>query len=63
MALMIPPKQLKLNNNFISNINQASLFIYKLDGYKGFYKGMTAAVLKAGLGCYSFFGTLKYLEK
>jgi hypothetical protein len=61
MALMIPPKRLQLNNNFISNIHQASLFIFKEDGYKGFYKGMTAAVLKAGLGCYSFFSTLKYL--
>ncbi len=63
MALMIPPKRLNLNNNFIVNIKSASIFIYNEDGYKGFYKGMIAAILKAALGCYSFFGTLKYLEK
>lgn len=63
MALMIPPKKLDLTNNFVVNIKKASTFIYIEDGYKGFYKGMIAAVLKAALGCYSFFGTLKYLEK
>jgi len=63
MALMIPPKKLNLNNNFLVNIKTASTFIYIEDGYKGFYKGMIAAILKAALGCYSFFGTLKYLEK
>ncbi len=61
MALMIPPKKLNLNNNFIQNTKNASIFIYNEDGYKGFYKGMIAAILKAALGCYSFFGTLKYL--
>jgi len=63
MALMIPPKRLNINNNFIINIKNASQFIYIEDGYKGFYKGMIAAILKAALGCYSFFGTLKYLER
>lgn len=61
MALIIPPKDLNLNNNFILNINSASKYIYIEDGWKGFYKGMVAAILKAALGCYCFFGTLKYL--
>jgi hypothetical protein len=63
MALMIPPKNLNLDNNFLININTASKYIYTNDGYKGFYKGMIAAIAKAALGCYAFFGTLKYLEK
>lgn len=63
MALMIPPKDLNLNNNFMININSASKYIYRQDGWKGFYKGMVAAVGKVALGCYSFFGTLKYLKK
>ena len=63
MAIMIPPQDLNLKGNFIANINDASKYIYKVDGWKGFYKGMIAAVFKAALGCYSFFGTLKYLQK
>ena len=61
MDLMIPPKNLNLNQNFIVNIKTASNYIYTHDGYKGFYKGMIAAIAKAALGCYLFFGTLKYL--
>jgi len=33
MALMIPPKNLNLNNNFMINISTASKYIYKQDGY------------------------------
>lgn len=29
MALMIPPKKLNLDNNFIVNIKNASVFIYR----------------------------------
>ncbi len=61
MAIMIPPKSLVLNKNFIANIRHASKFIYLEDGWRGFYKGLIAAVFKAALGCYSFFGTLKWL--
>lgn len=63
MALMIPPQTLSLRGNFAVNIGLASNFIYKIDGWKGFYKGFVAGVFKAALGCYSFFGTLKYLER
>jgi hypothetical protein len=61
MALMIPPSSLNLNGNFVVNIGTVSKYIYKQKGWEGFYKGMIAAVFKAALGCYSFFGTLKYL--
>jgi hypothetical protein len=61
MAIMIPPPSLNLDKNFIANIGTASKYIYNQDGRKGFYKGLVAAVFKAALGCYSFFGTLKYL--
>lgn len=63
MALMIPPKDLNLNNNFMVNINSASKYIHTQDGWKGFYKGMVAAICKVSFGCYTFFGTLKYLQK
>ena len=63
MALMIPPRDLKLSHNFISNLGIASRYILKEDGYKGFYKGMHAASAKAGLGCYIYFSILRYFEK
>jgi hypothetical protein len=63
MALMIPPKDLKLGHNFITNFRWATKYIYKTDGYKGFYKGFAAANIKAGLGCYIYFTVLRYWEK
>lgn len=60
---MIPPKDLKLSHNFITNFAWASKYIYKVDGYKGFYKGFSAANIKAGLGCYLYFAMLRYWQK
>jgi hypothetical protein len=63
MALMLPPKDLKLNNNVIKNVSLSYSYIKKVDGWKGFYKGLSAATLKAALGCYIYFSCLRYLEK
>lgn len=60
MALMIPPQDLRLTNNFVLNLKLAYQYIQRVDGYKGFYKGMAAATSKAGLGCYIYFSTLRY---
>ncbi len=60
MALMLPPKDLKLGHNFVSNFIQATKYIYQVDGLKGFYKGFSAANIKAGMGCYIFFTILRY---
>lgn len=40
----------------------ANRYIYKNDGYSGFFKGLTAAVIKAGMGCYIYFSSLRYFE-
>lgn len=63
MALMIPPKDLKLGHNFISNFFNSARYIYRLDGLSGFYKGFWAANIKSGLGCYIFFTILRYTGK
>lgn len=65
MALMLPPKVLQnsFNNNLIFNFKTSCQFIWNNDGINGFYKGITAAVMKAGLGCYAYFSILRYLEK
>lgn len=39
---------------------RASKYIYQADGYKGFYKGFSAANIKAGLGCYIYFTVLRW---
>jgi hypothetical protein len=57
---MLPPEKLQMSNNFIVNIMQVSKYIFKVDGYKGFYKGFFAANIKAGLGCYTYFAVLRY---
>lgn len=61
MALMIPPKDIKLGRNFIINLGTASKYIYYVDGVKGFYKGLVAATYKAALGCYIYFSFLRHL--
>lgn len=65
MALMIPPNRLQhsLTANFVTNLTRASRFIFKEDGLKGFYKGMIAATLKAGTGCYIYFTVLRYFSE
>jgi hypothetical protein len=63
MALMIPPNDLKLSTNVLSNLFYASRYIYKTDGIKGFYKGFFAANMKAGLGCYIYFAILRHKGK
>jgi hypothetical protein len=63
MALMIPPRDLKLSNNAFINLLRGSRYIYKTDGIKGFYKGFAAANIKAGMGCYIYFTILRYEGK
>jgi hypothetical protein len=60
MALMIPPKDLSLTHNFASNFSRATKYIYRTDGYAGFFKGFFAGNIKAGLGCYIYFTILRY---
>jgi hypothetical protein len=63
MALMIPPNDLKQGTNVIRNLYNASQYIYKTDGIKGFYKGFFASNMKAGLGCYIYFAILRHKGK
>lgn len=60
MALMIPPKDLKLSHNFLTNMSIAARYIFSKDGYPGFYKGLVAATSKAGFGCYIYFAILRH---
>lgn len=59
MAIMIAPKNLRMTHNFITNMNNACSYIHRADGWKGFYKGLTAGTLKAAMGCYIYFSILR----
>jgi precorrin-6x reductase len=63
MALMLPPSDLKLSNNHLINIYEATKYITKASGYQGLFKGLAAASLKAGIGCFIYFTILRTLEK
>lgn len=62
VALMLPPKDLSVKGNFLANSYNAINYINRVDGLKGFYKGMAAATLKAASGCYIYFGILRYFQ-
>ena len=59
MALMITPKDLKTTSNFWTNAVRATQYIHRVDGWKGFYKGLVAGTQKAALGCYIYFSILR----
>ena len=63
MALMIPPKDLPLGRNFLTNFIRATKYILVNEGLRGFYKGFSAANIKAGLGCYVYFTILRFSGK
>ena len=59
IALMIPPSNLKLESNFISNITTASKYIHDDSSIKGFYKGLLPNVIKTGFSSAIFFSSLR----
>ena len=59
MALMIPPKDLKLKSNFLFNMHIAAQYIANREGLHGFYKGVVAGTAKAAIGCYTYFAILR----
>ena len=66
MALMLPPHKLKdlhANNSVYSNIISSYRYINERDGYRGFYKGLVAASIKAAMGCYIYFTGLRWFGK
>ena len=63
MALMLPPhrlKELHAQSSVFNNIATSCEYINEKDGVKGYYKGLVAACMKAGTGCYIYFTGLKY---
>ena len=66
MALMIPPHRLEAlhaQNNVLSNIVSSCRYINEKDGFRGYYKGLVAASMKAAMGCYIYFTGLRHFQK
>jgi hypothetical protein len=62
MALILPPRELvavHARGSTLASIKSSCRYIYEVGGIGGFYKGITAATLKAGLGCYIYFTGLR----
>ena len=65
MALMLPPRELAKvqTSSPATSFLSSCRYIYSADGVSGFYKGLAAATLKAGLGCYIYFWGLRAFER
>lgn len=61
MALMLPPSDLATNNNFISNFQHAYKYIQAHEGVRGFFKGTIPSTIRAAVGSFFFFGSLRHL--
>lgn len=63
MALMLPPKDLSTNRNFLANLVRAFRYIEGHEGARGFFKGTIPSTMRAAVGSFFFFGSLRHLEE
>ena len=62
MALMMPPKDLRLSNNFATNLVKVCPYLWKQERLQGFYKGLAANLMKTGLSTAVYFYFLRLME-
>ena len=62
MALMLPPKDIALGRNAIMNMLIAQRYIANKEGLRGFYKGTIPCLMRAAVGSFFFFSSLRQLE-
>jgi hypothetical protein len=63
MALMLPPRDLPLTNNFIRNIYLSVKYLAKDSGFRSFYRGLVPNVVKTGFSSAIYFSSLRICEK
>jgi hypothetical protein len=63
MALMLPPKDLNLTNNFIRNIYRSVIYLANDEGFRSFYRGLIPNVAKTGFSSAIYFSSLRICEK
>lgn len=63
MALIVPPNNLALSNNFVRNVYLAFWYIKVEEGWKSFYKGLMVNALKTGMSSAVYFYLLRSIEK
>lgn len=63
MALMLPPKDLYVDRNIFMNLVRAQRYIFQKEGLRGFFKGTVSCVMRALIGSFYFFGSLRQFEK
>ena len=62
MALIVPPKDLQLSNNFVKNIVKVCPYLWKQERVQAFYKGMAPNLMKTGLSSAVYFYFLRLME-
>lgn len=60
--MMLPPGDLSLKSNFLSNLITTYRYIFKTEGVRGLYQGVAASSMRSGLGSLIYFETLRRLE-
>jgi hypothetical protein len=61
VAMMLPPRDLHLNHRIFHNLSVTKTYLYKHEGIRGFFKGVTASSLRAAFGSFTYFGLLRHL--
>ena len=62
MALMVPPKDLPLSNNFAKNLLKVCPYLWNQGKVQGFYRGLVPNVMKTGSSSAVYFYSLRSLE-
>ena len=59
MILIMPPKDLKFTNNFVSNARLSIRYLKNDEGIKSFYRGLIPNILKNGFASGVYFFSLR----
>ena len=62
MVMLVPPSDLKLTSNFLSNVSASTRYLYN-DGWQAFYRGLIPNVLRSSMSSGVFFTSLRFCEK
>ena len=62
MVLLVPPKELQLSNNFFKNVVTVTKYLHNDEGYRAFYRGLTANMTRTVFSSFFFFSTLRFCE-
>lgn len=60
MVLMMPPKDIKFTNNFIKNGYISTQYLFKDEGFRSFYRGLSPNIIRNGFGSSVYLFSLRF---